>query len=403
MHKVFHEQRERPRLSVADQELLVQLLLEAGAPPSATGHLTLRDAQKNLTKGVTVLHMAVEEGHTGVVRLLLGAGADMSLRNPDGWPALHLAVHRHDAKVTQLLLSAGADVEAVTLGGSTPLMTAVVAQPRSGRANDKAQERWCSTVQQLLQAKPDLERQRLPAGDRALHMAAASGSTAAVQLLLAAGADVTAGRTNPGAGLQPLRGCSTVLELAALCGDAGMAQLVLSALEEAGSPQPVTMRVLSTALSQQSAQGLATFRCLLSYRQHKQHQLTLTDASKLQQEIYARGVPMGWQMLGIMVANTQEKMITNSRRLAALLFALCSGPASAGSHAPCTEEAVWRVFRRDRSAHLSKAMLEAWSTDITGIAEQHTALLQREAELMGVRAGLSCLALMSAADRKQEA
>lgn len=57
----------------------------------------------------------------GVIKLLLGAGADPKLANPDGETALHFA---SGAEPVRLLLAAGAPLEAKDKEGRTPVLTA---------------------------------------------------------------------------------------------------------------------------------------------------------------------------------------------------------------------------------------------------------------------------------------
>ena len=58
------------------------------------------------------------------VRVLLEAGADANVRQPDGATALHWAAHWDDAEMARRLLHAGADVDAAGAYGVTPLSLA---------------------------------------------------------------------------------------------------------------------------------------------------------------------------------------------------------------------------------------------------------------------------------------
>ncbi|KNC53475.1 uncharacterized protein AMSG_01189 [Thecamonas trahens ATCC 50062] len=76
------------------------------------------------------LHYACSSGvvdseRCELVALLLGAGADPDVSNPDGWTALHWAARAGRAPVVQALLDAGANASAATLQGRTPLDEAV--------------------------------------------------------------------------------------------------------------------------------------------------------------------------------------------------------------------------------------------------------------------------------------
>ena len=85
------------------------------------------------SKGRTGLHYAVECSNEIYVRALVSAGANVRLRDDQGFTALHLAVA--DAVIVAKLIDAGAQVGARASDGSTPLHVAVVAnQPESARA-----------------------------------------------------------------------------------------------------------------------------------------------------------------------------------------------------------------------------------------------------------------------------
>jgi ankyrin repeat protein len=102
---------------------VVLLLLEHGADAAAAVH-----------DGPTPLMAASYGGHTEVVALLLAHGCgniDLQDSN-DGATALHEACWLVDRGVVRLLLGAGADPHAVDNVGRTPL--ALAAQERQGEA-----------------------------------------------------------------------------------------------------------------------------------------------------------------------------------------------------------------------------------------------------------------------------
>ena len=128
---------------------MVERLLEAGADPhgvQATGETVLmtcarggvldavtplldRGADVNAseaTNGQTALMWAAWEGHTGVVRTLLGHGAEVDARTTTGYTALVLAAREGYREITELLLEAGADVNAAAVDGTTALAVATV-------------------------------------------------------------------------------------------------------------------------------------------------------------------------------------------------------------------------------------------------------------------------------------
>jgi len=164
----------------------VRAVLAAGTAPD------LRDKD-----GRTPLHWAALGGHTEVVQLLLGAGAEVDARERDryyGRTPLHLAAQGGHTDVIQLLLKAGAEVNAEDRGyGSKPLWGAVA----GGHA---------AAAKSLLDrgaAVNATNRTRSPvsAGDltneTALDRASKDGRADLVALLLAHGADAT-GRVNGG-------------------------------------------------------------------------------------------------------------------------------------------------------------------------------------------------------------
>ncbi len=76
----------------------ITLLLRYRANPNGTG----------LRGGVTPLLLAVSEGNMCSVRLLLSAGADLTLRDEEGDFPLLLSVLREDLEMARLLLLCGA-------------------------------------------------------------------------------------------------------------------------------------------------------------------------------------------------------------------------------------------------------------------------------------------------------
>ncbi|KXZ43193.1 hypothetical protein GPECTOR_98g777 [Gonium pectorale] len=65
-------------------------------------------------RGNTPLHYAAESGHTEVVQVLLGAGADKDATNKDGWTPLYAAAQSRHVEAVAALLQAGANKEAAT-------------------------------------------------------------------------------------------------------------------------------------------------------------------------------------------------------------------------------------------------------------------------------------------------
>ncbi|NJL27641.1 MAG: hypothetical protein HC897_06935 [Thermoanaerobaculia bacterium] len=107
---------------------------------------------RTLVNGATALHLAAHNGHLATLRRLLARGADLNARALNEWPPsvrqiksvlekrkqttpditlgnfdfspLHMAVAEGKTEVVALLLEAGADVNALTGSGATPLSLA---------------------------------------------------------------------------------------------------------------------------------------------------------------------------------------------------------------------------------------------------------------------------------------
>jgi len=98
---------------------VVQLLVGAGC--DVTGRATLRvrgGGVGHVASDVTVLHVAAQAGHVGVVRRLLAAGAlrdaTMSAGQLGSVTALHLAIEAGHDDVVDALIDAGCDVNGRT-------------------------------------------------------------------------------------------------------------------------------------------------------------------------------------------------------------------------------------------------------------------------------------------------
>jgi ankyrin repeat protein len=99
----------------AGHEKVVALLLGAGAPANSKGE-----------SGMTPLMVACEEGHMGVVRVLLRhTGTEgLQVRDDKGWTALHYAAAAGRAEVSTCLLTKGALANLRDGEGRTPLILA---------------------------------------------------------------------------------------------------------------------------------------------------------------------------------------------------------------------------------------------------------------------------------------
>lgn len=103
-------------------EDIVQLLIKKGK-----ADVNLRDSGE---KGWTPLLWAIENGHSGAVKMLLEAGADFKVKNEMEMTPLEVATKYDDTDIVQLLLKAGADAGERSQGQMTSLMVAVPARSK---------------------------------------------------------------------------------------------------------------------------------------------------------------------------------------------------------------------------------------------------------------------------------
>ena len=174
----------------------VTRLLGAGADPLVESndgrtprHSALRYAadqgvvselvEAGATENLTFLQMAVLEGDSAAVSLLLAGAADPNAADTYGWSSLHFAVPLAGPGVVSALLAAGADPNARTVGGATGLHLA-------------ARQATLAVVEELIDAgaDPDARDSDLEAARTPLHHAAFSTDDPSVVLaILNAGAD----------------------------------------------------------------------------------------------------------------------------------------------------------------------------------------------------------------------
>jgi ankyrin repeat protein len=154
----------------------------SGMNPTMVRDLLAAGAHVNATSksGYTPLMGAINNGRIANAKILLEAGADVSVRNPEfSDTALTLALYykRDASEGVSLLLSKGADPNTANSRGRSALMLAVFGQPNP-------------VLDALLRAGANVNAQDRN-GNTALMEAAEDGNVSAVKLLLEAHADRT--------------------------------------------------------------------------------------------------------------------------------------------------------------------------------------------------------------------
>ena len=132
---------------------------------------------------------AIERGDVAAARVLLEKGSDVNAAQVDGATALHWAVYRGDVTAVDLLLAAGAEVAAVNRAGVTPLSMAALFG-------------YADIVDRLLKKGADAKALG-PNGETMVMLAARNGKPDVIRLLVEAGADVNA--------KEPLRGTTALM------------------------------------------------------------------------------------------------------------------------------------------------------------------------------------------------
>jgi ankyrin repeat protein len=151
-------------------EEILAWLLEQGA-----------QANSKTANGTTPLMFACQEGHMGVVQLLLQhTGAQALLRTDDnGWTPLHWAADGGHEEMVVYLIAQGAQTNSRTVSGMTPFMCAC----KRGHVD---------VIRVLLRSMGGAALQEGSRdGGTALYWAVRGGHAGVVRLLLATGADPT--------------------------------------------------------------------------------------------------------------------------------------------------------------------------------------------------------------------
>ncbi|XP_061183603.1 glycerophosphocholine phosphodiesterase GPCPD1-like [Saccostrea echinata] len=109
-----------------EREQTEKILKTAGllSPNAGLQALELSPSGSDLENGTTILHIAVANNNSDIVKLLLRAGADVKTANNQGRTPLHIASRSGNADITKQLIDAGSDVDATTKDCRTALHTA---------------------------------------------------------------------------------------------------------------------------------------------------------------------------------------------------------------------------------------------------------------------------------------
>jgi ankyrin repeat protein len=204
----------------------MQVLIDAGAGVNARSTVVVWERQRTAEPrdkwlpagGLTPLLFAARDGCAACATVLVAAGADVDLVDPEGHTPLVLALMNGHFDVAGALIEAGADVNVADHVGRTALMAAVDAHtmPSSNRPAPRETDDTLTSldiVKMLLDrgARVDAPlRAQIPyrtkldrggdtvlgAGTTPLLRAAKAGDTVVVRMLLEKGADATAATRN---------------------------------------------------------------------------------------------------------------------------------------------------------------------------------------------------------------
>lgn len=164
-----------------------ELLIRAGANVNATNDL-----------GVTPLWLASENASAPMVRRLLEAGADPNRALPSGETPLMVAARTGGADAVAQLIAKGANVNPRGSRGQTALMWAVAQKHAAvvtvllahGADVDARSNVWSQVMAVSPHGRPEYNMAVPHGGDTALMFAARVGDLASAKLLIAAGANV---------------------------------------------------------------------------------------------------------------------------------------------------------------------------------------------------------------------
>lgn len=152
---------------------IVKLLIGAGADLNV-------QIPSGLYKGETALHIATRQNHQEVVQHIIYGGADLNIKEDGGKTPLMMASERGNLEIAKMLIAAGADVNVQIPGGLYKGQTALHIATRVNKID---------VVQELVNApKINLNIQD-SSGETPLMIASEKGNKEVTQMLINAGAN----------------------------------------------------------------------------------------------------------------------------------------------------------------------------------------------------------------------
>ena len=129
---------------------IAKMLLSAGANPNSAMNHRLSHPLHYASDGYLENPYWNEKRQVAMIRLLLGAGADIHAPDKNGATPLHRAVRTRCAAATRCLLDAGSDATIENKSGSTPFHLAVQNTGRGGSGTDLAKEAQKEIIRSFL-------------------------------------------------------------------------------------------------------------------------------------------------------------------------------------------------------------------------------------------------------------